>query len=52
MTFISLWDVKKATVKLPLFELSFEFVRLGGSSRCVACGGNFTTMGLSMSQHC
>jgi len=52
MTFISSWDVKKATVKLPLFGLSFEFVRLDGSSRCVACGGNSITMGLSMSQHC
>jgi hypothetical protein len=52
MTFISSWDVKKATVKLPPFGLSFEFVRLDGSSRCVACGGNSITMGLSMSQHC
>jgi hypothetical protein len=26
--------------------LSFEFVRLDGSSRCVACGGNSITMGL------
>jgi hypothetical protein len=45
-------DVKKATVKLPPFGLSFEFVRLGGSSRCVACGGNSITMGLSMSRRC
>ena len=50
--FISLWDVKKATVKLPLFGLSFEFVRLDGSSRCVACGGNSITTGLSMNRHC
>ena len=52
MTFISSWDVKKATVKLPPFGLSFEFVRLGGSSSCVACGGNSITMGLSMSRRC
>ncbi len=52
MTFISSWDVKKATVKLPPFGLSFEFVRLDGSSRCVACGGNSITMGLSMSRRC
>jgi enamine deaminase RidA (YjgF/YER057c/UK114 family) len=39
-------------VKLPLFGLSFEFVRLDGSSRCVACGGNSIIMGPSMSQHC
>ena len=52
MTFISSWDVKRATVKLPLFGLSFESVRLDGSSRCVACGGNSITMGLLMSQHC
>jgi hypothetical protein len=32
--------------------LSFEFGRLDGSSRCVACGGNSITMDLSMSQHC
>src|SRR6202171_17785 len=37
---------------LPLFGLSFEFVRLDGSSGCVARGGNSITMGLSMSQHC
>jgi hypothetical protein len=52
MTFTSSWDGKKATVKLPLFGLSFEFVRLDGSSRSVACGANSITMGLSMNQHC
>ena len=52
MTIISSWDEKKATVKLPLFGLSFDFVRLDGSLRCVVCGGNSITMGLSMSQHC
>jgi hypothetical protein len=52
MTFTSSWDVKKATAKLPLFGLSFEFVRLDGSSRWVACGANSITMGLSTNQHC
>src|SRR5882757_1637446 len=52
MTIISSWDVKKDSAKLQRFGLSFEFVRLDGSSRCMAFGGNSITMGLSMSQHC
>src|SRR5882672_9382068 len=43
---------EKGYCELPLFGLTFEFVRLDGSSRCVACGGNSITMGLSMSRHC
>jgi hypothetical protein len=39
-------------VKLALVGLNFEFVRLDGWSRCVTCGGNSITIGLSMSQHC
>src|SRR6266566_4884682 len=51
-TIIFSWDVKKASAKLPLFGLSFEFARPDGSSRCVARGGSSITMGLSTSQRC